>query len=373
VGQVALSLVSLVTAGLFLRHQRAYSIDPGFETKRGDSAGAPARPATTAAQRAVYLDVRARVGPLPNVESMSWATNLRSSSLLPRRLVEDRSRRRIPRAWRSEPIDLDYFATLGIRSAGRDFSESDVEGSLPVAIVNEAFARRHWPDRDPLLGRFRFAGEERLLQVVGVARDANYTALGEAPQPCVYLPLRQDFADAVVLYVRARNDAADALAAVQREIRAIDPLLWVSDVRTMETLVDQALFGARIGASLLGVFGILALGLASIGLYGVMAHSVNLRRREVGVRMALGASPRRIVGLVLRQGMGLVVTGIALGLLGSLLAGRALSGLLYGLGPADPLSLGGAAAVLLAVAALACYLPARAASRLDALAALRES
>jgi hypothetical protein len=202
---------------------------------------------------------------------------------------------------------------------------------------------------------------------------ANYTALGEAPQPCVYLPLRQNFADAVVLYVRTRSDPADVLASVQGEIRSLDPLLWVSDVRTMGKAVDQALFWARIGVGLLGVFGLLALGLASIGLYGVMAYSVNLRRREIGVRMALGAGEGSMVALVMWQGIALVGAGLGLGLLGSLLLGRALSGLLYGLSPADPVSLGGAAAVLLAVGALACYLPAREASRVDPLVALREA
>ena len=207
---------------------------------------------------------------------------------------------------------------------------------------------------------------------MGIARDANYTALGEAPQPCVYLPLRQDFADSVVLYVRSRGEPGDALAAAQREVRSIDPLLWTSDARTMATVVDQALFAPRIGASLLGVFGLLALALASIGLYGVMAHAVDLRRRELGVRMALGANARLVARLVLRQGLGLVATGIGLGLLGALVAGRALSGLLYGLSPADPVSLGGSAAILLLVAALACYLPARRASHVDPLVALRE-
>jgi macrolide transport system ATP-binding/permease protein len=270
-------------------------------------------------------------------------------------------------------VDLDYFETIGVPlQTGRDFSHTDVEGSVPVAIVNEAFARRHWPDQDPLLRRFRFAGEERARQVVGVARNANYTALGEAPQPCVYLPLRQDFADAVVLYVRTRDDPANVLASVQQEIRGIDPLLWVSDVRTMEKAVDQALFWARIGVGLLGVFGLLALGLASIGLYGVMAYSVNLRRREIGVRMALGARGRTLVALVLGQGLRLVAAGIGLGLFGALVVGRALSGLLYGVSPADPVSLAGAAVVLLAVAALACYVPARYASRVDPLVALRE-
>jgi len=380
VGQVAFSLVALATAGLFLRSiERAYEIDPGFDTKRGGilliSPGQAGYDRTRTEQ--FYLQARERVAALPGVESMSWATNLPFFARFSRGvLLEEQQELQDAKGAMAivNRIDLDYFRTLGIAlQVGRDFSRTDAEGSLAVTIVNEAFVRRHWAGQDPLGKRFKFAGEDRLLQVVGVARDANYTALGEAPQPCVYLPLRQNFADSVVLYVRTPNDPASALAQVQREIRGIDPLLWVSDVRTTAKVVDQALFGARIGAGLLGVFGVLALGLSSIGIYGVMAHSARLRTREIGVRMALGGSVRTIVALVLRQGVSLVAAGIGLGLVGSLAVGRLVSGLLYGQSPADPISLGGAAFVLLAVAALACYLPARQASRLDPLVALREA
>jgi predicted permease len=380
VGQVALSLVALVTAGLFLRSiERAYQIDPGFDTQRGGillvSPGQAGYDRPRSEQ--FYLEARAHVSGLPGVESMTWATNLPFWARLSRGVVIEGQP--APADAREamtlvNTVDLGYFETTGIAlSAGRDFSETDVETSVPVAIVNEAFARRHWPGRDPLLQRFEFAGEDRLRQVVGVARNANYQALGEAPQPCVYLSLRQNFSDAVVLYVRTRTDPASVLAAVQREIRGLDPLLWVGDVRTITKVVDQALFGARMGAGLLGVFGLLALGLASIGLYGVLAYLVNLRRREIGVRMALGANGSNMMALVLGQGIRLVAAGIGFGLLASLVVGRALSSLLYGLSAADPISLAGAAAVLLAVAAVACYLPARRASRVDPLVALREA
>jgi len=160
---------------------------------------------------------------------------------------------------------------------------------------------------------------------------------------------------------------------VQGEIRNIDPTLPINDIRTGTKLIEQALWGAKIGVGLLGVFGFLALGLASIGLYGIMAYSVNQRRREIGIRMALGAGQPSVLSLILRQGMTLVISGVGLGLLLSILLGRALSKFLYGIGASDLPSLAGASLVLLFVAMVACYLPARRASRLDPLVALREN
>jgi ABC-type antimicrobial peptide transport system permease subunit len=169
------------------------------------------------------------------------------------------------------------------------------------------------------------------------------------------------------------HDPSATLAAVQGEIRALDPGLPVEDIRTGTKVIDQALWGAKIGVGLLGVFGLLALSLASVGLYGIMAYSVNQRRREIGIRMALGAGQASVLRLILRQGMILVISGVALGLILSLLLGRALSKFLYGVGGSDPASLAGASLVLLTVAMVACYLPARRASRVDPLVALHES
>src|SRR5437773_11114085 len=177
----------------------------------------------------------------------------------------------------------------------------------------------------------------------------------------------------MILYIRTERDPSPTLAAVQSEIRTLDPGLPVDDIRTGTKVIDQALWGAKIGVGLLGVSGVLALSLASVGLYGVMAYSVNQRRREIGVRMALGASEGSVSLLVLRQGMTVVLSGVALGMALSLLLGRVLSRFLYGVSGSDPISLGGASFALLAVAFVACYLPARSASRVDPLLALREA
>lgn len=218
----------------------------------------------------------------------------------------------------------------------------------------------------------RLSGDTVQRQIIGVVKNSNYTTLGEAPQPCLYLPLRQNPGGMAVLYIRSAGDPSLVLAEVQRGIRDVDPGVQVTDVRTGAKLVNQVLWNARIVLGMLGIFGLLALALASVGLYGILAYSVSSRRREIGVRMALGASRLDVLRLVLRQGMMLVGVGVAVGLGISLLVGRAFSRMLFGLSPADPLSLLGASAVLLLVAALACYLPALAASRMNPMQALRE-
>jgi putative ABC transport system permease protein len=240
-------------------------------------------------------------------------------------------------------------------------------------MVNEKLAHDYWPREDVLGKHIQLPGEKTVRQVIGVVKTANYSTLGEPPQLCIYVPLEQSYSDEMVLYVRSQGDPQRILLPVQLAVRAAAPQILVDDVRTGWKIVDQALFGAEIGVALLSVFGLLALGLASIGLYGIIAYSVNQRRREIGVRMALGAAQQSVLLLIMREGMLLVAAGIAIGLLAALAAGRLLSRMLYGVSAGDPVSVVGAASVLLAVALVACYLPARAASRLDPLAALRET
>jgi ABC-type antimicrobial peptide transport system permease subunit len=208
-------------------------------------------------------------------------------------------------------VDSDYLRAIGIALVrGRSFSDSDDDGSLPVAMINEALAREHWPGGNALGLRLQLAGDPTVRQVVGIVKNANYTTLGEAAQPCVYLPLRQNFAGGMVLYVRSQGDPATVLSSVQRQIGDLDPNVRISDVRTGAKLIEQVFFGPRVGVALLGVFGSLALALASVGLYGVMAYSVTRRRKEIGLRMALGASRDAVLRVVLRDGMALVCYGI---------------------------------------------------------------
>ncbi len=378
-GQVAFSFVLLAVAGLFLRSiGRAYEIDPGFQTAHlavfltnpGQAGYSEAR------TKGFYKEVRERLAAAPGVVSASWASNVplwaRAVSGLE---VEGRVKRSASDTVTAveNTVDVGYFETAGVAlEQGREFTEGDGEKAAPVAIVNEKMARDYWPGGDAVGRRIRLPGETGDREIVGIARTANYTALAEPPQPCVYVPLAQKYWDAMVLYVRSEGDPARVMTAVARQVREAGPGVLVHGERTGRMVVGDGLFQARMGVGLLSTFGLLALGLASIGLYGIMAFTVNQRRREMGVRMALGAARGDLVGMILWQGMRVVSVGLVLGLPAALGVGKLLERALYGVGGQDPASLAGAAAVLVLVACGACWLPARRASRMDPLAALRE-
>jgi len=269
-------------------------------------------------------------------------------------------------------VDRAYFETAGITiERGRAFTDVDQDISLPVAIVNQKMAGDFWSG-GAIGKRVQLPGERVMRQIVGIARTANYTGWGEPPQPCVYVPLAQHYSDAMNLYVRSKERPQEIMLPVEREIRAAGPQILLFGARTGDEIVDGGLFQARMGVALLTIFGLLALGLATIGLYGVLAYSANQRKREIGLRMALGATRGSVLRLVLREGMSLVAVGILLGFAAALAVGRLLSGMLYGLGAADPVSFAGAALMLTAAAMLACYVPARWATRVDPLEALHE-
>jgi predicted permease len=380
VGQVALSLVALITAALFLRSvQRAYQIDPGFQT--GHLAVFMMNPGQAGYDHArtetFYREIRDRVSRMPGVVSMSWSSSLPFWARASRQ-VSTQGHEQLKKSEMSttlvNTVDTDYFSTMGISLLeGRDFTPADRDTTVPVAVINETLAGKYWPKGGSIGQRIQLSDDKIVRQIVGVVKTANYTTLGEAAQPAIYLPFRQNFLEAMNLYVRTQGDPAGALLPIQHEIRAFDPKIEVSDARTGAKLVGQVLWMSQIGVALLAVFGLLALTLASVGLYGAMAYSVNRRRRELGLRMALGAGHSSVLRLVLGQGMSLVGIGVAIGLTVSLFVGRALSSMLFGLSPADPLSLMEASLVLVVVALLACYLPARSASRVDPMIALRDT
>jgi predicted permease len=378
VAQVALSFVLLVTAALFLRSiQRAYQIDPGFQSDHLATLIAnPGQAGYSDAQsRAFYRDIRERMLDVPGVVTASWSANMplwaRPVAGLQIEGREQRSRTDTA-ATIVNTVDRNYFSVMGVAiDAGRAFTDIDQSTSTPVAIVNKKLADDYWAGEDVLGKRIQLPGEHEMRQVIGVARTTNYSSWAEPPQPCVYVPLEQNVLGTMVLYVRTVDDPAPMLVTLGRELNAAAPQVFVSYLRTGPQIVDQGLFQPRVGVALLSLFGLLALVLASVGLYGNLAYAVSQRRKEIGVRMALGANRSQVLRLIMRQGLSLVSTGVAIGLVLAIAVGRLLSGMLFGVGAGDPISLGIAALTLSTIALVACYLPARWATRVDPLVTLR--
>ena len=378
VAQVALSVVALVAAGLFLRSlARANEIDPGFDVEHVAAVIVNPGQGGYDGARALqfFRTVHERVGLVPGVQSTAWASSAPLTGSLFKTIIkegdnpESTTARTIATAIVTTP---GYFRTLGIPLLqGRDFADSDRESTMRVTIVNQAFADRVWPHEDPIGKRFRFYTDTSYRQVIAVAKTSKYTTVGEDPQPAAYTPLEQDPSDTMVLFVRTGGEPAAALGTAQREIRTLDSHVPLNSPYTMRVILNQSLWPARLAAILLGALGILALTLASVGLYGVMAYSVTQRTREIGVRMALGADRSRVRAMVLRQAMLLVAIGLVIGVTGALAVARVVTRLLFGMSATDPTTFGGVCLVLVVVAVLASYVPAWRASRLDPLRALR--
>jgi predicted permease len=268
-----------------------------------------------------------------------------------------------------------YFSALGIRLLeGRAFSTADHEHAPAAAVVSQSMARRFWPGGSPLGETLRL-GESRLeATVVGVVADTRQRDLTTplaSSDPDVYLALQQSTSESLQIAVRSTLAAEAVAAAVRRELQAIDPTLPVFGVQSMEALLAQQTSAGRFASLLLGVFAAVALLLAAVGLYGVLAFVVSLRQREIGIRLALGATRRRVLAGVMRQGLRLVGVGLAIGLLAAAGSTRWISSLLFGVGAHDPAVFAGVPAVLLAVAALASWAPARRAAGVDPQQALR--
>jgi predicted permease len=376
--QVALAVVSLVCAGLFLRAiDRAHKLDPGFRDPASlllvETDLTIAGLADTSGREAMgrLLD---RVRALPGVKGagvgsfvpLGWSC---CSS------VDTEIEGYTPAA--GEALDRvysrvgdGYFETMGIElKSGRSFGLGDRAGAAPVVIVNEAFARRYWPGRDPIGLRIKQFGT--WSTVVGVARDGHYRTLTDVPFPWVYRPWGQSFDPTITVHVRAAGDPKELIPAVRRAFQAVNVDLPFLDPRSMSDQIQQSTVGQGIGARTLVVFGGLALLLAAIGIYGVMAYSVSQRTREIGVRVAIGAAFGDVTTMVVRQG--LVITGVGL-LIGGVLAlgaGQLLRSLLLGVSPADPATYLAIAAALAAVTAVASIVPARRAAKVDPIVALK--
>jgi hypothetical protein len=254
---------------------------------------------------------------------------------------------------------------------GRGLNEADRLGAPAVAVVNQTMAASLWPGRDPVGQRFQ--GEDQVLEVVGVAADSKYTSLGEAPRPCLYVPLAQWFRPEVILHLRTAGKPEALRDTVRSELRALDPTLALFDIHTLQDTLNSSLWAQKLGAALLTLFGVLALALAVTGIYAVLSYSVHQRRQEVGVRMALGAVPGEVVRLLVGRAMAVVTLGLLVGLAAAAAGGRVVSNLLYGIRPTDPATFAQIAGALAAIALAASYAAARRASRIDPARALHLS
>ncbi len=376
--QVALSLVALVCAGLFLRGlSRAQHVDLGFKDPDRlllvstdlHLAGIP-----DSAGPAMIQRVLSRVRAVPGVVSASagdfvplgFGGNSSSGISVDGYTPAKDENMSVQYA----RIGSGYFETMGLEiRSGRPIGPQDLASAAPVAVVTEAFAKRFWPGQDAV-GR-QFARGETKVTVIGVVQDSKHRQITEVPYSFIYYPIAQRYGSEFALHVRTAAPAGSMVEPLRKELASAEPTLPFLDPRSMSEQIIPATIGQRMGARMLALFGSVALLLAGIGLYGVMSYSVNQRTREIGVRLALGADSRSVVGLVLRQGLRLTAFGLAAGTVLSLGAGMLLRSQLFGLSPADPVTFVALALLLAVVAAGASVLPARRAARVDPIIALR--
>ncbi|HKV37613.1 MAG TPA: ABC transporter permease, partial [Blastocatellia bacterium] len=376
IAQITLSLAMLICGGLFLGSVRkSGSVDTGFYAKQGLVV-----PLDLGLQN--YSEDRGRVFYGELLGSVSTQANVQAASLTEYMPLDPNSfgqaivtvegkptRPEDQDAFRAgtDTVEPNYFGTIGIPILkGRAFTQQDRAGSPKVAIVNETMARRFWPNSEAIGNRFSLSGiKGPYYEVVGVAKDGSYRILGEKPQPYLYTALGQNYVSNMTLVVRTANDPARTLESIRSVIHEMDSNLPLSNVRSLKQLVNQSLLPARAAAMLLGAFGVLALILAAAGIYGVTACTVSQRTREIGIRIALGAQRNDVLRLVLREESVTVAVGIILGLALGLGASKVIHSFIFGILSGDVVTFVLVPAVLIGVAFLAGYLPARKATRVS--------
>jgi predicted permease len=388
--EFALSLMLMIAAGLLLRSfGRLMEVNPGFNSSNvllariwlpvpNDPEKDPYRPP---AKRAQFVkEVLRRTSTLPGVQYAAvgggGGVPLMDQNKPGVFTIEDQpaTDANLPRT-KFSSVSADYFRVLGTPLvSGRFFAPGDDQEAPKVALIDEALAHRFFPNIDPI-GRHVKPGprdsKAPWLTIAGVVGNIKTDGFDQPDQPHLYLPILQSPGYAMAVYVRTEGNPAGLTQALREQVQAVDPNLPLFGERTMEDLVSASLGQRRFAMQVVGLFGVLALFLAGIGIYGVMAYSVTQRTREIGIRLALGASTGNILRWLLQQGMRLTLIGVGVGLLGALALTRLLRGLLFGIAPTDLLTYGGLTLLLAGVALLACYIPARRATKVDPLVALR--
>jgi putative ABC transport system permease protein len=381
VAEIALALVLLIGAGLLSKSfVRLLNVTPGFEASHLVTMNVPAAGTKYEQEDAVrqfYRAVLARVSKLPGVEAAGIVSNLPLSGSF------DRSGFHIEEKPLPNPADApsierfgvspDYLRTMRISLLrGRGFTEQDDENAPLVVMISQTAAQRFWPNEDPLGKRVRLGGPDgRLRIIVGIVPDVLHLGLDDKPDIQAYVPHAQWSASFMQLAVRTTTDPTSLLNAIRHEVHAVDKDIPIYQVATMEELMATTTAQRRFTLLLAGVFAALSLVLAGLGIYSVIAYAVTQRTHEIGLRMALGAQGRDVLRLIIGQGMKLALFGLALGLVTSLALMRLMASLLFGVSPTDPVTFGLVTLLLLTVTLLACWVPARRATKLDPLNALR--
>lgn len=375
--QMALSVLLLISSGLFLRSlQGATEIDPGF-IQPGNLLVASLDPGLQGYDEGRSREFQDRL--MEEVAAIPGVTAVGMTDQLPLGLGGSDRGVGVPgyefaegelRSIMYNLVTEGYVEAMGVRLLeGRTFTRQDDGSGPPVLIINQRFAERFWPGESALGKVVSTAGQDRT--VIGVVETGKYRSLGEAPSEFMYLPQRERFSSGMTLVARTAGDPRNVLREIRAIVRGMDPDLPLFDVQTMEDHMGIALLPALLGGTVLGIFGLLGLTLAAVGIYGVMAYSVSRRRREIGIRVALGADKPRVLRLVLGEGMRLTVVGMGAGLLGATGAAQLVKGLLYNVSALDPVAFVGVPVMLMAVAALAVFLPARRAASVPPMTALK--
>ncbi|HZN06949.1 MAG TPA: ABC transporter permease [Pyrinomonadaceae bacterium] len=380
ISQLALAIVVLIGAGLCIRSLRnLLAIDPGYqaETLMAIPLDLDEKKYDEARGRVFQQQLYTRLAALPGVEGVSYGLVMPFSGSRYVSSIFVQERQPLPNeqmAFDASVVGPRYHETMGIELVqGRGFTEHDREGAPGVVIINEALAQRLFPGENALGRKLTLKTNGPPLEIVGITRDVKHHELTETPVPHFDVPALQRGYDSYTnVVVRTRGPAADLIPTVRSELLALDPALPVKDISAVSADIDNTLAATRLASTLISIFGVVALLLASIGLYGVMAWMVSQRTREVGIRMALGARPGDVLTLIIKQGIVLTLVGVVVGLLAALAATRLIdTQQLYGVSATDPFTFAVIAVLLTAVSLLACYLPARRATRVDPLKALR--